>query len=58
MKIIRKIQQRLSDITLENVRKQGFETLEEFKEAYIEINGNWTPDQLVWVYVFERAASK
>ena len=58
IKITRKFQQRLGDITLEDIRKEGYETLEGFKCAWIEINGKWNPDQLVWVYEFEKTVSE
>ena len=53
IKIIRKYRQRLADITLEEIQKEGFNTLEEFKAAWIKINGSWNPEQTVIVYEFE-----
>ena len=55
IKITRTFRQRLGDIPPEDVRKEGYETLEDFKRAWVEINGRWDPDQLVWVYEFEKA---
>ena len=52
--IIRRFSQRLGDISPEDISKEGYKTLEEFKEAWIEINGSWDPDALVWVYEFEK----
>ena len=54
IKITRKFRQRLGDITLEDVRKEGYETHDDFKRAWIEIEGKWDPDQLVWAYEFEK----
>jgi hypothetical protein len=45
--------QRLGDITPEEVKKEGFNTFSEFKSDWIEIYGEWNPDQKVWVVVFE-----
>jgi hypothetical protein len=45
-------------MTFEDVRKEGYETFEDFKRAWIEINGEWGPDQLVWVYEFEVTDSR
>ena len=53
IKITRKYRQRLADITLEEIQKEGFNTLEEFKAAWIKINGSWNPDQTVIVYEFK-----
>lgn len=58
IKITRKFQQRLGDITIEDIRKEGYETLDDFKRAWIEIYGKWDPEQLVWVYGFEKLASE
>jgi len=51
--ITRRFRQRLGDITEEDIRKEGYNSLEEFKEAWITINGSWDPDQIVTVYEFE-----
>ena len=55
--ILRTFQQRLGDITLEDVKAEGFNTLEEFKETWTKINGAWNPDQIVTAYEF-RLCSK
>ena len=39
VEITRVYRQRLRDITLEEIRKEGFRTLEDFKAAWIEIYG-------------------
>lgn len=53
--ITRRFRQRLGDISPQGIRKEGYSTLEGFKEAWIEINGRWDPDMVVWAYEFERA---
>lgn len=53
VRIIRKFQQRLGDITPEEIRKEGFNTLEEFKTAWIRCYGSWNPETQVTVYEFE-----
>ena len=52
--ILRASQQRLGDITLADVKAEGFNTLEEFKETWAKINGNWNPDQIVTAYEFRK----
>lgn len=47
--------QRLGDMTEEDARKEGGYTLEEFKKVWEEINETpWNPDEVVYVYEFER----
>jgi len=58
IRIIRKFRQRLGDITAEDVRKEGFSSLEEFKQAWMEIHGSWDPDLVVTVYEFRIATKK
>jgi hypothetical protein len=50
--VTRKFQQRLGDINLAEVHKEGSKSLEEFQCAWIEINGSWDPDCVVWAYEF------
>jgi hypothetical protein len=52
--ITRKFRQRLGDITLIDVRKEGYETLESYKKAWEEIYGpgSWNPELVVTVYEF------
>jgi len=47
---------RLGDISLEDVRREGYETLEAFKEEWIRINGAWDPELEVYVVSFELTA--
>jgi len=53
VRIIRKFQQRLGDITHEEIQKEGFNSLEEFKAAWEKLYGVWQPNQTVIVYEFE-----
>ena len=53
--IIRKFKQRLGDICIADVRKEGFETFEEFQACWTRIHGNWNPDIIVTVYEFKLA---
>ncbi len=53
--IIRKFKQRLGDISLEDVRKEGFDSLEEFQACWARIHGSWRPDIIVTVYEFKLA---
>lgn len=52
--ITRRFRQRLGDITLRDVRKEGYETLESYKKAWEEIygQGSWNPELVVTVYEF------
>lgn len=52
IRIIRKFRQRLGDISAEDVRKEGFSSVEEFREAWVALHGSWDPAQIVWVYEF------
>ena len=58
IKIIRKFQQKLGEISPEDVKKEGYNSLEEFRKAWIEINGSWTPEQIVTIYEFEYVKRK
>jgi len=53
--ITRKFKQRLSEISEVDVKKEGFETLEEFQACWTRIHGNWKPDIIVTVYEFKLA---
>jgi len=45
--IIRKYRQRLGSITLEEARKEGFDSREEFQDAWKRIYGSWNPSMEV-----------
>jgi hypothetical protein len=38
------------------VQKEGYRTLEEFREAWTEIYSVWDPEQVVTAYEFKTAA--
>jgi len=50
--ITRKYRQRLQDITLEDVHREGFRSQEEFRRAWTRIYGSYDPNQQVWAYEF------
>ena len=53
--ITHKFRQRLGDISLEDVGKEGYSSLEEFQRAWEEAHGpgSWNPDLIVTVYEFK-----
>ena len=53
--ITRKFRQKLGDINLEDVKKEGYSSLEEFQRAWEEVHGpgGWKPDLIVTVYEFK-----
>ena len=53
--ITRKFRQKLGDISLEDVKKEGYNSLQEFRRAWEEVNGlgSWDPKQIVTVYEFK-----
>jgi len=53
IRITRKFYQKLGEISLEDVRKEGFQNLEDFKATWKSIYGAWQPDLTVIAYEFE-----
>jgi hypothetical protein len=53
--ITRKFTQKLGEISLEDIRKEGYNNLEEFRKAWEEIHGpkSWQPNLTVTVYEFK-----
>ena len=53
--ITRKFRQRLGDISPEDLQKEGFSSLTEFKKEWKKIFGpdSWNPDQIVTCYEFK-----
>jgi hypothetical protein len=45
--------QKLGEISSEDVKKEGYNSLEEFKQIWMEINGSWNPEQIVTAYEFK-----
>jgi len=58
--ITRKFRQRLGDISLEDIRKEGYGSLEEFCRAWEEIHGpeSWQPSFTVTAYEFKAVAKQ
>lgn len=57
--IRRRFEQKLGEISLEDIKKEGYQNIWEFCRAWEEINGpgSWDPEQLVTVYEFELVRS-
>lgn len=54
IEIVAKDREQLGEITTNQAQKEGdYETVEEFKEAWIDINGSWNPEMVVDVVEFE-----
>ena len=51
--ITRKFKQQLGDISQADVKKEGYDSLEEFKQIWKDINGSWNPEQIVTAYEFK-----
>jgi len=53
--ITRKFRQKLGDINFEEVKKEGYNSLQEFRWAWEEVNGqgSWGPQQIVTAYEFK-----
>jgi len=45
--------QRLGDMTIEDAKREGFASLDEFRESWMNIYGFWDDDRQVWVVDFE-----
>ena len=57
IRVLRIYTQRLSDMTSEDVLKEGFASLEEFRLEWTGIYRSWDDDQVVWVVEFEYLGS-
>ena len=53
IKIIKCHPEKLGAITLEDAKKEGFNSVEEFIEKWIKINKRWDPETIVIVYDFQ-----
>jgi len=56
--ITRRFRQKLGEISPEDVKKEGYSSLEEFRREWEKIHGEWNPNQIVWVYEFKLASPK
>ncbi len=56
VKVLRTWRQQLRDLTPEDVRKEGFTSFAEFRQAWITIYGQWSPDQYVTAIEFRLLA--
>jgi hypothetical protein len=45
--------QNLSSMTQEDARKEGFKSMEEFMDNWVELYGSWDRGYIVWVVEFE-----
>jgi len=46
-------QQYLGEISVEDIRKEGFDSLTEFINIWCEIYGNYDPEEIIWVVEFQ-----
>ena len=53
IKITRVTRQKLGEVTEEEAEKESFSSIDEFRIAWIRINGSWDPETMVVVYDFE-----
>lgn len=53
IRILEVHQERLGDISADDVYAEGYSSLDEYVDAWIEINGFFNPDQIVYVVTFE-----
>ena len=51
--VTRKFRERLGDISLEDVKKEGYNSLIEFKAGWIKKVGPWKPKRVVMAYEFK-----
>jgi len=53
--ITRKFRQKLGEINSEDVKKEGYNSLQEFRLVWEEVNGqgSWDPQQIVTAYEFK-----
>lgn len=50
--ITKRRKQAIGEITEEDAKKEGFAGVEEFKQTWVKLYGNWKPKLEVWVYDF------
>ncbi len=52
-RVMKRVQQRLGDMSHDDAIKEGFRDLDEFREEWTGIYGAYDPDQIVWVVEFQ-----
>jgi hypothetical protein len=53
VRITRRFKQRLGDISPEDVRKEGYDSFEDFQAAWIKLHASWKSNDVITVYEFE-----
>ena len=53
VRITRKFKQRLSDISMEDIQKEGYRNILDLRAVWIKLHGHWDPDIIVTAYEFE-----
>jgi hypothetical protein len=53
IKVKRLHTQSLGSMTAEDVRKEGFKSMEEFRDNWVKLYGSWDQEHIVWVVEFE-----
>ena len=53
IKVTKLFKQQLIDMDFKDIKKEGYNSLEDFKEVWIKINGFWDTDTEVYVIEFE-----
>ena len=53
IKVTKLYKQTIVDMSFDDLKKEGYDTIDEFKKIWIEINGFWNTDAIVDVIEFE-----
>ena len=53
IRIKRRFQQRLGDVSEQEAKAEGYESLADFREDWKSITGDWNPDETITAYEFE-----
>jgi len=57
IKITKKRREKLGDISLSDVHKEGYDSIDDFIKVVRRINGEWNPKQEMYVFDFETVKS-